>query len=144
MLSFTQLFTEAVDQKAALARLHGIAKDTTFSYGNSIDVDYIFKRPMAELPAHEWSDVIVHRDRVGGIRMHNVPVNLLIPTQPGVSVSGIERFIKTNPNRWNDDKEDVLSIFFKAGKLYVGGGHHRVAAAILMGYATVPAEITAL
>ena len=144
MLNYHQFLTEAVDQKSALARLQALAKDADFSYGKGIDVNYIFQRPMDNPPGHEWSDIVNHRNHVGGVQLRNVPVDLLIPTQPGVTPKSVAHFIKINPNRWNDDKEDIVNILLKDGKLYVAGGHHRVAAALLMGYRTIPAEIIGL
>ena len=144
MLNYHQFLTEAVDQKSALSRLQALAKDAELSYGKGIDANYIFQRPMDNPPPHKWSDIVNHRNLVGGIQLRNVPVDLLIPTQPLVIPKSVAHFIKINPSRWNNDKEDIVNILLKDGKLYVGGGHHRVAAALLMGYKTIPAEIIGL
>lgn len=147
MLSFRQfLLSEAVDQKTAIAKLRQLAKDhyDSFTKGESIDVETIFHEPVDNPPTHGWSDIVKARQKAGGIKLQDVPVKKLIPTQNYVSVGGVEQYIKRPQSQWNTNKEDILNVMVHRGRYYVLGGHHRSAAAILMGYSTVPAEITTL
>ena len=141
MLTYAQFLTEALDQKAAIAKLAHIHKTHRFGYSQYgyIPIAAIFGRKAQYPPMQGWNDLTVHREKVGGIKLEPVPVDKLIPTQDGVELSGVERFIKLNPNKWNEN--EPVRVVNKKGRLYVMDGHHRSAAAILMGYPTVPAEV---
>lgn len=139
MKRYAEFLVEAVDAKAAIAKLRALPQ-----WNGSVDIEEILPQEVDNPPAHGWNDITKHRERVGGIKIQNIPVRKLIPTQPYVSAGGVERYMKRPQSQWNDNKEDVLNVLWKAGKFYIGGGHHRAAAAILMGYPTVPAEITEL
>ena len=144
-LSYGQMLTEAVDQKTAITKLTNLAKEyyDTFSNGRTIDVEHIFHWEADNPPPQHWNDLVVYRQKVGGVKITNVPVNKLTPTQNGVTVDGVKKFIKQNPSRWNAGDEPVRVVWFR-GKFFVMDGHHRCAAAILMGYPTVPCELQPL
>ena len=144
MLRYAQFLAEVLDQKAALAKLTALADEEYSVWSpNVIPCEAIFHWDADNPPAQNWNDTVTYRKKVGGVKLQNIPVNKLIPTQDGVTVSGITRFIKQNPNRWNEGDE-IVRIVAKAGRFYVMDGHHRCAAAILMGYTTVPAELQPL
>jgi hypothetical protein len=143
MLRYAQFFTEAVDQKTAFARIDQIAKlpHDPFFRGGTLNNEYIFAHEPDNPPMSRWNDVVSHRERVGGLKLQHVPVNKLIPTQDGVTITLLKRLIKANPARWNENKEEVVSVVKQGERYYVMDGTHRCAAAILMGYPTIEAEV---
>lgn len=142
MLRFHQFLTEATDQKAAIGRLKQISKAHRWRYTSQgyVDTRWIFGHAPEDPPSQRWNDNVTYREKVGGLKIQQIPVDKLIPTQTGVKLDGVEYYINMNPNRWND-KYEVVRIVANKGKMYVMDGHHRVAAAILMGYSTVPGEL---
>ena len=141
-LTFAQILNEATDQKTAIAKLKAISKAHKMRYTSYgyVGTEWIFNHDPEDPPSQRWNDNVTYREKVGGVKIQQIPVDKLIPTQTGVKLGGVEYYIKMNPNRWND-KFEVVRVVLNQGRFYVMDGHHRSAAAILMGYPTVPGEL---
>lgn len=72
----------------------------------------------------------------------DVPVDELLATQPVVKANKIQTILDTPPVLWS--KQDVPLFAYKDNKYYIFDGHHRVAAAILLGMSTVSGQVVDL
>jgi len=72
--------------------------------------------------------------------LENINANKLVASQEWLNVSTVKYFIK-NPNKISTDNSDTPSIIEYNGNYWIKDGHHRLAAAIILGNNKIKARV---
>lgn len=144
MPGLAQHLRESAAQDQAVNKLKKLADSYGWPVpgGRAIHTMRVFAFPPVDFPPElKWDTIIKYRAVWGGVHLVDVPVKKLVPCQESVTVKGVIKYIEMPVSKWNDDPDDVASVVENKGKFYVAGGHHRTAAAILLGLTNLRAEL---